>query len=539
MIQRHSAIRSSKTGRFAAIAAFVFLLPVDCGAVAAETVHSNGRGGGRWTDPGTWHGGRVPGPTETVVVATRDTVEWDGTDASGTACARIQVDPAGTLAFRSPPGNEKYTLTVNGAIESYGTIRIDATSSPRGAVELRLVSDDQAQRAIRLLQKGSFLAYGRKEMEGGVKNVTLSTGEPAEGQPRRGAAIHADNDSMLDVSNVSVRDVVLSGSDLDNTGAEANERVNIVESLFTGLARVSLVRCDTPTVRGNLFDAAGVKNGEPAIHVHSCHLAQITKNRIVGNYGSGIAVSADHDSAAIDNVVENAPQGMAWSGRNAMVRGNVLTSCTIGVHLNAATGVAEELDIRNAKTAITMISSSFQFTDCRIGSTEKDGAALSLRSSAATLLNCNIPPESITIAGAAPGGAAPVEAMHYLVVRVNGEVPKSTQVVLRTNEASGGKPNTPGAADLNVRNSPASLSRDGLTPLPRSLRPLIARSWRLDASGKRMAPPLFYDLLVTIPAAQPDEPPKVLTQHVFEPDDVKSYRPEPNAPVPTIEVTLP
>lgn len=539
MIQGYSPARCSRSRCLAAIAAVLFPLLMLCGTAAAQIVHSSGRGGGRWTDPGAWHGGRVPGATETVVIATRDTIEFDGTDVSGPTCARIQIDPGGTLSFRSPLGAEKYTLIVNGAIESYGTIRLDATSSPRGAVELRFVSEDQAQRSIRLLQNGSFLAYGRKGMEGGLKNVTLSTGEPPEGQPRRGAMIYANNDSMLDISNVALSDVVLFAADLDNTGAVANERLNIVESRFSGLARLSLLRCDTPTVRDNLFDSAGVTIAEPAIYVGSCQLAQITQNHIVGDYGSGIAVEADVDSSAMDNVVEKAPRGMLWSGRNAMVRGNIFKSCTIGVQFNAMTGVAENLDIQNAKTAIAMTSSSVQFTDCRIGPVEKDGVVLSVNSSAATLLNCNIPPEAIKITGAGPDGAPPVEAMHYLVVRVKGEVPKGTQVVLRTNEASGGKPNVAGAADLNVRNSPGFLSREGLTPLPRTLRPLIARSWRLDASGKKMVPPLFYDLLITAPADQPDQPPKVLKQQVVEPDDAKWYRSDPNAPVATFEVTLP
>ena len=41
-------------------------------AMAAE-IHSNGRGGGKWDDPATWHSGVVPAADDTVVIAMRDT----------------------------------------------------------------------------------------------------------------------------------------------------------------------------------------------------------------------------------------------------------------------------------------------------------------------------------------------------------------------------------------------------------------------------------------------------------------------------------
>ncbi|MCE9592303.1 MAG: hypothetical protein K8S99_17490 [Planctomycetes bacterium] len=519
-----------------AVVLLSFLL---CGvAAAAQAVHSNGQGGGRWTDPGAWHGGTLPEAGDIVIIATRDTVEFDGTDASKPTCARIQIDPGGTLAFRSPLGDDKYTLIVNGPIESYGTLRLDATASPRGSVELRLVSDDSAQRVVRLLQNGSFLAYGRKGMQGDRRNVIISTREPEKGKPRLAAMVVANNDSMLDVADAHLSDVVLFAADLDNTGAASNERLNIAENRFTGLARVSMIRCDTPTVRDNVFTSGDAVLPEPAISAGSCQLAQVIQNRITGGYGCGVSMEDDVDSSVTENSVEKAAKGMFWRGRNAMIKGNIFKDCTIGVQLHAMSGVVESLVIEGAKTDIDLLSSVVQFTDCRAGAVAKDGTVLNVNVSAATLLNCNIPAEAIKVNGAAPGGGPPVEAMQYVVVRVNGKYAPGTKVDIRTNEASGGKPTVVGAADLNVRNSPAPLTSDGLTPLPRSLRALVLRSWRLDAAGKKMAPAFFYDMTVTAPADKPDQPPKVLKSQVIEPSD-KWYRAEANAPTPTMEVTLP
>lgn len=528
--------RIAWTARLAAAAiALVFLVTH---AHAAQIIHTNGQGGGRWTDPSTWHGGIMPTAADTVIVATRDVVEFDGVDATQPHCAGIRVDPAGTLSFRAPLGAEKYTLIVNGPIESYGTIRLDATNAPRGGVELRLVSDQQASRTIRLFQNGSFLVYGRKGMQNNQRNITVATVEPAEGQPRLPATVYANNDSMLDISNARLSDVVLMATDLDNTGAATNERLNVTDNQFTGIARVTMLRCDTPVVRGNTFTAGAAVLADPAIYAGSCSLAQIAQNTITGNYAVGISTENDTDSSATGNRVENAPRGVLWRGRNAMIKGNIFKACTIGVQLNAMSGVVEDLVVDGAKTGIELQSSVVQLTDCRISAVEKDGTVLGVNASAVTLLNCNIPAEQIKVAGNAPGGAVPVESLQYVVVKVNGKYPAGTQVVIRTNEASGGKPNTPGAADLNVRNAPASLTRNSFTPMPRTLNALVVRCWRLDSAGKKMAPALFYDLLVTAPAATPDLPPTILKQQLLEPDD-KWYRDDANKPVPTLEVAIP
>ncbi len=61
-----------------------------------------------------------------------------------------------------------------------------------------------------------------------------------------------------------------------------------------------------------------------------------------------------------------------------------------------------------------------------------------------------------------------VRAMHYLVVKVNDDVPANTQVDVRTAEVSGGVPE--GRADENVRNAPAFRNTEGLTLPPRTMR---------------------------------------------------------------------
>jgi hypothetical protein len=125
--------------------------------------------------------------------------------------------------------------------------------------------------------------------------------------------------------------------------------------------------------------------------------------------------------------------------------------------------------------------------------------------------------------------------MAYLVAQVKGSRPAEAEVRVRTASASGGPPAN--AADLNVRNSPAKLTADGLTPLPRTLRPLIVRTWSIGRDGKEKVAP-FYDLSVTAPGATEGAPAAVLKTQTVEPKETWD-RLEPNKPVATVEVTLP
>ena len=511
------------------LAIVALLLPL----CAAAEIHSNGLGGGRWSDPASWHGNAVPTKDDAVVIATGDTIAFDGNDIEQPSCAQVSIDPEGVLTFRADAAS--HVLSVAGPIESYGAIRMDGTRSPQGSMELRLAGADDAGRTIRLLRNASLLAYGAEGLPDERRNVLLSTLEPAAGQPRRLGTVVAGVDTMIDLHSARLTDIAVQASSIDNTGFKPNERLNIVGNRFAGLSQLSLNSCDTPLVNGNVFDCGEGVTVPIAITTASCKLADIRANHIVTGYQRGIQVQSDEDSSCTGNTVTAAEICVYWHGTNAMVKNNTISGAATGVQFTSASGVAEGLGVAGAKTAIEVINSSFQLTDVHVENLPEDGVALSLNNAAVTLLNSNLAPEKIKGVGAPPGAEPWVQAMEYLVVRVKGERPAGTEVEVRTAAASGGPPQ--GAADLNVRNSPASLSTAGFTPLPASLRPLIVRSWSLKRDGKKGESP-FYDLVTSAPAAAEGEAPKVLKTQVIEPKP-EWYRPDPNAPVPTLEVALP
>ena len=70
--------------------------------------------GGNWTDPTTWIGLSVPGPADSVIIASSVAV-----NSGGASCNGLYISPAGSL-FNVGTNNQ--TLTVNGSITNEGSI---------------------------------------------------------------------------------------------------------------------------------------------------------------------------------------------------------------------------------------------------------------------------------------------------------------------------------------------------------------------------------------------------------------------------------
>jgi hypothetical protein len=490
----------------------LLLLP---GLLGAVEIHSNGRGGGDWSDPDTWHGGLVPTAQDTVVIAMRDTVAVDQDHSEQISCLDLYLDPEGVLSFK--PGRETRALTVAGSIECYGIIRLDATGSSRQEMRLQFLGDvDHKTRQIILMKQSSLFVYGHERTRPEARNAFIGGVSLAPDQPAPLVTVKADDQIMVDIQHGTVAEVLLELSHLDNTNATAGERLNLIENHFTGNSRALLTACDTPTVRGNLFELGDATNRETPLRIDGCSLAEIRNNTLKGKWLQGIWVTTDTDSAASGNLISGPDIGLQWAGTNAMVKENAVSDCGTGYSFHSTTGTIENCLAKNCPAGISLQSSTMQLTQCQVIETPAKGAPLALQASSVTLLNCNLSDDQILLKGGAPKGASAwVENLVYLVVRVKGKVPPGAEVLVETSAVSGGVPD--GKADLNVRNSPAPLNDTGWTPLPGTRRALVLRSWQMGLNGKRVNAP-FYDLKVLAPAAGTAKR-KVLYNQRIEPSD--------------------
>jgi len=503
----------------------------------AKEVTSNGLGGGRWSDAATWRGGAVPTAEDDAVIAARDTVLFDRDDVDAPTCKQLILDPQSNLAFQSGLG--KRTLTVNGPIEAYGSLKMHA-AAVADEMEIRLASTVATERVIKLARGGALLVLGRPDLPKGRYNAALTVSAPPVLKVVATGTLTAGQRTVLDLQNTRVDNIAISASGIDNTGAKPNERCNFTGNRFTGFSTLALAICDTPVIVRNEFEAQKSAMVRPsAMAIASCPLAEIRGNRIIGAYAIGISVSASECSIT-DNAIADCAQGIVWHNGSAMLKHNTIRNCKTGLNLRTVTGSAEDTFIDGGDLPISTASAKVQLTSVII-TNPPPGALMEINRSSVGLLNCNIRPEQIksvrddTLPRIVSESDPAVETLEFLVVGLKGTVPPRAQVeVVTSNPAT---PRAPGAADLNIRNSPCPVRANGLTALPQSLTPLIVKSWMMDEDGKVVSAP-EYTLNVLEPPAEAGAKPRVLKTLKLKPDQ-SWFRAQPNDLKPTVEVELP
>jgi hypothetical protein len=503
-----------------------------CGgsAHAAEVV-SNGAGGGAWTDPATWTGKKVPGADDDVVIRKNDVVVFDRAGDGKATCRKLQIDPRGGLTFKT--GSGKLSLAVDGGIESFGAIRLDGTKSANDDFEVRLLGETAEKRLVKLGRGGALLLYGRANLPDGKRNVALIS--PPDKEPVLGQ-VDADGTVMIDWQRARIEDVKLSAKAIDNTGSKPNERIKLVDNIFTGPARIYTYTCDTPEVLRNSFDnSKGKPIAEPAIHMHSCPLAQVKDNTVRGDFAIGIGIYVAVDAVLGNNTIEKCGIGLngGYGVPNVMIQHLSVRGCATGVKLEGATGVLEDVTVEGATTAFSHTNSRLQLTNFRIKDLAKKGVAVEFDVGTLALLNCELRPEDIKIPPQKPPEKPPpalVTSQQYFVIAAK-KAPAGAVVEVRTVAPAP----TAGVTDPNVRNSPAALV-DGLTPLPKDLTPLVIKAWSIDIAGKPQPAP-EYTIKLLGPAAKEGADRPVLATQNFRPQP-GAIRAEPNDKMPTLEVLL-
>jgi len=510
-------------------------------ASAAE-MHSNGLGGGDWSDPLSWREKKVPAAEDDAVISRGDVITFDRNDEGKTTCKQVFIDPKGTLNFKTGAG--RIVCSLAGALESYGAVVIDGTRSTMDKLELRMIGATTAERNLKFLKGAKLAVSGRRSLPHGRHNVTIASAVVEAGKPPLETLLEARDGSSLDIGRAELVDIHLSASEIDNTGAEADERINILGNHITGVSHLTIASCDSPVIADNYFELTGVPVfGQSAMFVIVCQLAEIRGNTVKGRYAFGIQARQMVDSALTDSTFEGCATGVYWYGTNGMLKQLTTRLCDTGVTCTSMSGVLEDIRIENCKTGYYHAIAFTQLTNVQFIDMPKDSTIISYYAGTLKFLNCNLTPDQIKPVPAAPkkakDGVVAIENLHYVVVRASGNVPRDARVEIRTAGAPSGK--SPLAADPFVRNSPAPVRSNGLTPLPDTLEPLIVRGWTFDDDVKPVAPPSYVVNLLPPPSSDPakvNEPAKPLATLTVTPDTTW-YRPEPNQLQPTLEVKAP
>ncbi len=508
-----------------------------------EEIASNGRGGGAWSDPASWHDKKVPGPDDDAVILKGDTVDFDRDDNGKVSCRKLFIDPRGV--FRLKTGIGKVTCCVAGPVDCRGLVQLDGTRSAEDSLELRFVAPEEKQRSVTLRNGASLIARGRGDLPEGRCNVAIMSpkGGP-KAQEMETSVKSADGGTIIDLHRAALGEIAISAAELDNTGSRANERFSVVECRLTGRSRLALSRCDTAAVRKNSFDCAKGRGGAMrAILILECPLTEVRDNTIRGFQFAFAAINSS-DATLSGNVVEQCESAFHFHGcHNFGVYRNVFRECGCALDIQYNRMItAEENRIEGAKMAVNFWNSTGQISSLEVLNLKKDGHAISVdyvmdsTEVPLVLINTNVRPEQIQLRklpAAKPNAPPLIAAMNYLVVAAK-DAPANAAVEVKTVNPQPAL--APGAADLNVRNSPAFLSK-GLTPVPRpagtaqAALPLLVKSWTIDQAGKTVPAPEYEVRVVELEGGKPLKTVKVRPQADW-------FRAKAVDVKPTLEVTL-
>lgn len=511
-------------------------------ASAAE-ITSNGTGGGRWDDAATWRGKAVPGSGDDVVIAKDDVVAFDRNDDGKITCKKLFLDPRGKLTFKT---GGKRILCVDGQVESHGTIHLDGSGSADDFFELRLVAAKNEDREIHLKKGASVTLLGKPKLADGKRNVMLSSVPPAAKpapapapQTGVGTLINKDTGGIsIEFQHARIEDISAYLIGFDNTGSKPGERLNVNGCRFSGRARITFNGCDTGTVTNCVFDPTdgGYASWPYAgVHLYGSPLAEVKNCTFKGRY-YGVMGQVQNESVVVNCQFEKCYAGVYWYGTNGMLRDLTIRECEVGVITTMMSGSLENITIEKCKTGYNHAGATVQATNLVIKDVPKDGTVIDYASGALVLLNCPIKPSEVkmdlkALASVKPD-YTPVEWMHFVIVDVKGKLPEDSVVTAKTV----GLTLPAGADDPNVRNSPAPLVKNQ-TPLPKTIQAMIVKGQKIDTAGKIHATP-SYTLGVYAPAEKEGQPPKLLKSANVTPT-ADWYRPKPDAPTPTTEITVP
>ena len=154
---------SGLTAMRTSVAAMLVCLFVGASSVSGAEVHSNGKGGGAWSDPATWRGKAIPSPEDEVVIARGDVVVFDRNDDGKNTCAKLFIDPQGALRFKTGMG--KVIFVLGGPLESFGLLKLDGSTSADDFHEFRLIGKTPKDREVKF-EKGSLVLSGKVNLPG-------------------------------------------------------------------------------------------------------------------------------------------------------------------------------------------------------------------------------------------------------------------------------------------------------------------------------------------------------------------------------------
>lgn len=451
-------------------------------AIAADSIRSNGKGGGLWSAPTTWQGGRVPAG-EPVVILGKDVVDLDSTAGAAVKCEELTIDPKGALRVIGK-NKTQLNVTLGRALRIFGGMMVDFSKDPEGRCEFQWASTPGVTPEIQAVDGCKILWKGATNASPNVAFRIVTTNGLAAGAPIPKSISFGIGPKM----SVESEHVALEGFDVQVTGVDGS-----------GLKyneRCSFKRCEF--VRGSVMFQSCTKIEFEGNHVMDCqnatclYIYSVGNSRFVSNTferatgaGAGIGSYGSVDCEIVDNVVRGCSDGIGLTACTDifLVRNRLEGSRSTGITLNSCARITSQqctfssntwVDVRAVYGAVT---DPWKFYDC-------------------VFVN---PPTNAAAACLSVEGLVPVEIVNsplqtYLKDGQRGSLSFSAYVdIFVTNEQNVQLGRVPirvlsGAKVVATSRTEAVGVSNGHTPLPSSHRPLVL-PWYRYAPAEGLANP--------------------------------------------------
>jgi parallel beta-helix repeat protein len=492
----------------------------------AEPIRSNGTGGGPWSAPATWEGGKVP-TNGSVTILGKDIVDLDSSAAKSIECDELVIDPQGMLRVT---GQNKTSLriTIHKAIRVFGGMIVDFSKDPESKCEFVWETPEEGKPELQL-NDGSRVLW--KGAEGDASpNVAFrmpipkTAPKPAKARP---VTLLIASRVWVECERVAMDgfDVYVNG--VDGTGLKYNEACAFRNCAFNR-SSAAFRLCTKIEFEGN------VMQGAPAFGVT---LASTSHSRIVSNViertsgpSGALIVTGCSDCEIIGNTVRRSVYGISiTSSSDLFLIGNRIEENRIGLQLNSCTRITSQRcmfsrnEVMHVRAIYSRPGEPWRFYDCVFENPPTKPGAVSISVEgivAAEIVNSPLQTYATT------GKRGPLTFSAYLDVLVTNEQGEPLgRVPIRV--LSGNK-----AIATSRTESVGPMT--GHTPLPSSHRPMVV-PWHRFAPAEGSAKPtesITYQLEVdgtTLGYAKQVVP---LTM------DASFVRADPDKPTKTITVKL-
>lgn len=488
----------------------------------AETIRSNGKGGGPWSAPATWQGGKVPsgGP---VSILSRDIVDLDAAARPVVACEELVIDPKGVLRVAGA-NKAALTLTIRKSLHVFGGMLVDLSKDPDGRFECVWTNADPSSLQI-LLGEGGKIAW--KGATGATPNVVFrvdTNAWPATAAPTRLVPLTLGGKMSVECEGVTFEGFDVQATGIDGSGIKFNERLEF--------RRCHFVRSPVTINRSTKIEFHGNRLTNSPVHCLS--LYAVTHSRFTSNtmeragHPSAVLVTYGVGESEISaNRLRHGYYGMNLvSSSDLILRDNRIEETEYGLFLNSCSRITGHRLYFSSNSTFNLAATfaspvdPYRFFDCTFANATANTNYASVQVSGACSVDLvNTPLQSHDKAPT----CGPLLFSAYADIFVTNEQGAPLgRVLLRV---------LSGARVIATSRTEAIGARAGHTPLPSSHRPLVipwyrfapqegetnpatSRSYTLEVDGshlgyQKQSVPLVVDETWLRP--DPEKPTKTIT----------------------------